>query len=293
VLRLKLRREHPGRIPALHRRAARWYERNGLLTEAVRHAAQAGDWQLAAGMVIGGLAIGEIIEPRGSRSLADGFRGMPDDEAWAEPQPHLVCAAVALSDGRPESAAAALAAADGILDLLPADQEAPGRLAAATIRFAAARRTGDLTAVPAAAARAEVLAGGVPAEIVARALGICPDKLVGALACLVAARAGLAEGRAAVAGQMAARARHGWSVPPWLEQRLALVEAQACAAAGDIPAAASARCSAVCRGCSAPPRSPASCTSRSTPSRRTSRAFTGSWRPRIAARRSAARGNSS
>jgi LuxR family transcriptional regulator, maltose regulon positive regulatory protein len=355
VLRLKLRREHPGRIPALHRRAARWYERNGLLTEAVRHAAQAGDWQLAAGMVIGGLAIGEIIEPRGSRSLADGFGGMPDDEAWAEPQPHLVCAAVALSDGRPESAAAALAAADGMLDLLPADQEVPGRLAAATIRFAAARRTGDLAAVAAAAARAEVLAGGVPAEIVARhpgirarvlggrgvaelwsgrladavrvlesavaaaahpgseheraswlghlalaeavsgrlsravrlarlatmpatadgalpsaqepssaalaalawaqlernelraaggslkqldaALGICPDKLVGALACLVAARAGLAEGRAAVAGQMAARARHGWSVPPWLEQRLALVEAQACAAAGDIPAA--------------------------------------------------------
>ena len=38
VLRLKLRHEYPGRI--LHRRAARWYERNGLLTDAVRHAAR-------------------------------------------------------------------------------------------------------------------------------------------------------------------------------------------------------------------------------------------------------------
>ncbi len=355
VLRLKLRREHPDGVLALHRRAARWYERNGLLTEAVRHAAQAGDWQLAAGMVISGLAIGEIIEPRGSRSLADGFRGMPDDEAWAGPQPHLVSAAVALCDGRPESAAAALDAADGILDLLPADQEAPGRLAAAAIRFAASRRTGDLMAAAAAAARAEVLASSVPGEILARhpeirarvlggrgvvelwsghladavsvldaavaaathpgseherasclghlalaeavsgrlsrsvrlarlatvpataggalpsarepspaalaalawaqlernelraagnwlqqldaALGICPDKLVGAVGCLVAARGGLAEGRAAMARQMVARARHGWSVPPWLGQRLALVEAQACAAAGDIPAA--------------------------------------------------------
>ena len=179
VLRLKLRREHPGRIPALHRRAARWHERNGLLTEAVRHAAQAGDWQLAADMVIGGLAIGEIIEPRGSRSLADGFRGMPGDGAWAGPQPHLVRAAVALCDGRTESAAAALAAADGILDLLPADQEAPGQLAAETIRFAAARRTGNLTAAAAAAARAEALAGSVPAEIArptSRHTGTCAGR---------------------------------------------------------------------------------------------------------------------
>src|SRR5262252_4608101 len=61
VLRLKLRREYPERLALLHRRAARWYERNGPLTEAVRHATQAGDWQLAASMVIGRLAIGEII----------------------------------------------------------------------------------------------------------------------------------------------------------------------------------------------------------------------------------------
>ena len=65
MLRLKLRREHPDRIAPLHRRAARWYERNGQLADAVRHAAQASDWPLAARMVIDGLAIGEIIEPRG------------------------------------------------------------------------------------------------------------------------------------------------------------------------------------------------------------------------------------
>ena len=82
VLRLKLRREHPDRIATLHRRAARWYERNGPLTDAVRHAAQAGDWQLAAGMVIDGLAISEIIEPRGGQSLAGEFAGMPHSDAW-------------------------------------------------------------------------------------------------------------------------------------------------------------------------------------------------------------------
>jgi hypothetical protein len=44
VLRLRLRREYPDRVPVLHRRAARWYGRAGLLTDAVRHAARAGDW---------------------------------------------------------------------------------------------------------------------------------------------------------------------------------------------------------------------------------------------------------
>ena len=45
MLRLKLRHEHPDRVVILHQRAARWYERNGLLTDAVRHASRAGDWQ--------------------------------------------------------------------------------------------------------------------------------------------------------------------------------------------------------------------------------------------------------
>src|SRR5215470_12282878 len=103
VLRLKLRRECPDRIAALHRRAARWCRRNGLLTDAVRYATRAGDWQLAASIVVDGLAIGEIIEPRGSQSLAGEFRFMPHAPAWTEPQPYLVSAAVALSAGRCES----------------------------------------------------------------------------------------------------------------------------------------------------------------------------------------------
>ena len=152
VLRLTLKREHPDRMALLHRRAARWYERNGQLTEAVRHAAQAGDWQLAASIVIDDLAIGGIIETRGGPCLADEFAGMPHGEAWSGPQPHLVSAAVALSAGRHASSAAALDAAEAILERLPADQETAGRLAAAMIRLTAALRSGDLTAAAAAAA---------------------------------------------------------------------------------------------------------------------------------------------
>ena len=356
VLRLTLKREHPDRMALLHRRAARWYERNGQLTDAVRHAVQAGDWQLAASIVIDDLAIGEIIETRGGPCLADEFAGMPHGGAWSGPQPYLVSAAVALSAGWHASSAAALDAAEAILERLPADQETAGRLAAAMIRLTAALRSGDLTA--AAAVRAEALASRIPADKLARhpdirarvlsghgavelwsghldeaarvlesgvaaetasgrpgepadclgylalaealrgrlcraatvaaqaatglaadqqrppvphpnpaalvalawvhlghyelreahsrleqadaVLGVTPDKLIEAVAWLAAAYGNLAQGRAAAAAQNVARARFGWSVPAWLDQRLSLAESRAYAVAGDIPAALAA-----------------------------------------------------
>ena len=162
VLRLKLGHEHPGRPAALHRRAARWYERNGSLTEAVRHAAQAGDWALAASIVIEALAISEIIEPWGDQLLSDEFRTMPTDEAWAEPQPYLVSAAMALSAGQVERCAAALRAAEDLLDRHRDSEQGAGPLAAAMIRHAMSNRRGDLTTAAAAADQAELLVGKIP-----------------------------------------------------------------------------------------------------------------------------------
>ena len=356
VLRLKLRRECPDRVAALHRRAARWYERNGMLTAAVQHAKRAGDWQLAASMVIDALAISEIIEPRDSPSLAGEFRRMPPGEAWAGPQPYLVAAAVELAAGRHDSSAAALDAGEGMLAPLPADEQAACRLAAAVIRLAASRRTGDLVAAAAAVSDAEALVSRMPEDKLAQhpevrarvladrgavelwpghldeavrfldagvaaatgpggeheraaclghlalvealrgqlchaarladqaqrpwpptssgrlsiraprrsprspgctwngmscrrrrllkqldaALSVSPDKLIGAVACLIAACGGLAEGHGEAAAQMVARARSGWSVPAWLDQRLSLVESRAYVAAGDTSAAAAA-----------------------------------------------------
>ena len=87
---------------------------------------------------------------------------MPDGGSWTAPQPYLVFAAAALSAHRYESSARALAAAEGMLERVPAGQEAPGRLAAALIRLAASRRTGDLTTAAAAACCAEALLSQVP-----------------------------------------------------------------------------------------------------------------------------------
>ena len=364
MLRLKLRLECPDRITSLHQNATRWYERNGQLTDAIRHAVQAGDWQAAASMVIDGLAISEFIEPMGRPSLADEFARMPDGEAWPEPQPYLVSAAVALSAGRAESAAATVDAAEALIGRLPAEQETTARLAAAMIRLAISRRTGDLTAVAERAAQAEALVSRISGDLLVRhpeiqarvlsvrgaaelwsgrfdeaarvldsavtaaaasgeerervdclshlalvealrgrpghaaklaqqatagrvgegeqlqgqhphpaalaalawvhlehyelrearsrlkqldaVLGMSPDKLIGAVACLVAARDGLAGGHAKVAAQFVARARSCGAVPAWLEQKLNLAESRALAAAGDIEAALAAAKRADC-----------------------------------------------
>src|SRR5262249_50784672 len=136
MLRLTLRRECRDGVGSWHGQAAGWYERKGQLTDAVRHAAEAGDWQLAASMVIDGLAISEIIEPQGNRPLADEFAQMPQGVAWTEPKPYLVQAAVGVSVGQLDSAAAALNAAEALIDRLSAAQETIVRLAAAMIRLA-------------------------------------------------------------------------------------------------------------------------------------------------------------
>jgi LuxR family transcriptional regulator, maltose regulon positive regulatory protein len=168
VLRLKLRYEHPDRVAVLHRRAARWYARDGRLTDAVRHAAAAGDWPLAAAMVIDDLTIGQLLTPRDGPALAGQFAAMPPGQAWDDPQPYLISAAMALAAGHGESSAAALDAADALLERRPADHEPESRLAAAMIRLAACLRTGDLDTAPVAAARAQMLLNKVPAAKLAR-----------------------------------------------------------------------------------------------------------------------------
>ena len=88
--------------------------------------------------------------------------------------------------------------------------------------------------------RDELPAAGRLLKQLDAALSVSPDKMIGAVAFLVAACGGLAEGHGEAAARMVARARSGWSVPAWLDQRLSLVESRAYVAAGDISAAAAA-----------------------------------------------------
>jgi LuxR family transcriptional regulator, maltose regulon positive regulatory protein len=168
MLRLRLRYEYPSLLVPLHRRAARWYEQNGMLTDAVRHAVAGRDWPLAAAVAIDDLAIGQIIEPQDGYCLAGEFAGMPTGEAWTTPQPYLVQAAVMLSASEHDSCAAALDAADNLMDSPHAGQEVTSQLAAAVLRLTSCLRAGDLDTAATAVSRAELMLDLVSAGKLAR-----------------------------------------------------------------------------------------------------------------------------
>ena len=209
MLRLKLRIECPGQLPGLYQRAARWCQRNGRLGEAVRYAAESGDWPFAAGLVVDEFAVGQLLEPRGEHTLAEAFLDMPGNPAWTQPAPWLVQAAAQLCREGSEASAAPLGVAEGILERLPADDQVPARLAAALVRLALARRTGDLEAATAASGHAETLMGQLPGEV----LSEHPEIRVQVLAArgivelwagrLDAAAGCFAEGEAACTGETA------------------------------------------------------------------------------------------
>ena len=359
MLRLKLQREHPERVAVLHRRAARWHERDGRLTDAVRHAVRADDWPLAAAVVVDELAIGELAERGTGHPLAAEFAAMPGGRAWTEPAPYLVAAALTLAAGQHEAVIAALDAADGLLDRRPAGRETASRLASAVVRLIASLRDGDLARAAVAADSARDMLARVPEEKLARhpeagrivlsgraavalwsgrlgeaarlletglategmpsekregagragwagqlalaealrgrlsravtlagratvvtgedrraeqcpdapslvalalvhlqrnelrqargflkqadvALGVHPDKLLSAAAYLIAAGGALAQGQAATAAGIIARARSGGQLPALLNQQLSIVESRAWIAAGDVRAALAA-----------------------------------------------------
>ncbi len=168
VLRLKLRFEHPRQVADLHRRAARWYQSHQRLPDAVRQAAAAGDWLFAARLVVDDLAIGTLIAAPDQDPLTGCLREMPPALVGTGPEPALVAAGIALADVRHESAWTALAAAEGSLAGLPADENITSRIAAAMLRLELAWRTGDIEVTIASVRQLEKHAGTLSDETLAQ-----------------------------------------------------------------------------------------------------------------------------
>ena len=164
-----LERDSPRSVPRLHQRAARWYLRNGLASQALTHMAQISDWAFTAEIVVDELTVGDLIEPGGGSPLADRLRQLPRlqvaPQVQATPQSLLAAAALQLSDGRDQACTRLLDAAGQLLAHLPAGQEIPSRLAAAQIRFAVARRSGDLDGTRSAAAACRAMFGQLPDDL--------------------------------------------------------------------------------------------------------------------------------
>ncbi len=145
LLQLELRRVSPALIGPLHAAAARWYEQDGLIVEAIGHAQAARDW------------------PYASRLLADNnfdliFRGrittvrellgaFPPEVAAADPELALARSAVRLLGGQRDESAAYVDLAQQLADTVSEGRHWRFAAQLAEMRLAVARWRGDLDAV--------------------------------------------------------------------------------------------------------------------------------------------------
>ena len=83
ALRARLSAEDPGRVPALHRAASRWYAGRGLVEEAIGHAVAGDDPEQAADLVEH--ALPEYRRQRRDRTLRRWLDALPDDRVRARP----------------------------------------------------------------------------------------------------------------------------------------------------------------------------------------------------------------
>src|SRR5215203_4762040 len=114
VLHAHLMAEHPDLIPALHRRASEWYERNGSSADAIRHALAAEDFGRAADLVE--LAVPEMRRSRQEAALLGWFEALPDELLRVRPVLSVHYAGTLLQSGRLEGVEDRLRDAERWLD---------------------------------------------------------------------------------------------------------------------------------------------------------------------------------
>ncbi|MGW1160121.1 LuxR C-terminal-related transcriptional regulator [Streptomyces sp. NPDC002513] len=166
ILRVHLRVRHPGLEPELHRRAGRRLSEAGLLTEALPHAAAAGDWEWAATRFIAEPAIGRLLTGLDAERLSALFSRMPPDARG--PAADLVRAARALTGHDIDRGLRHLGRAEQQLPAADAPDSAALRLSCSLLRVLAARTTGSADLAEAAARDAEAARRALPAERLAR-----------------------------------------------------------------------------------------------------------------------------
>ena len=135
----------PDEVAPLHRRAARWYLREGLVAEAISHAIAAGDHGLAAGLIAGSWL--DFVN-RGEFVTVEAWaQALPGNIADADPRLCLARAWMLLVLGRPGEVEAEVRAAEH--EKLPgplADGSSSVESSAALVRTSARLHLGDVAA---------------------------------------------------------------------------------------------------------------------------------------------------
>ncbi len=114
VLQARSMEAQPQQVPTLHQRASEWYEQNGLLSDAIRHALAAKDFERAAGLV-------ELAGPAMRRSRQDAtllgwLEALPDELVRARPVLSVYYAGALFGTGELEAVEARLRDAERWLE---------------------------------------------------------------------------------------------------------------------------------------------------------------------------------
>ncbi len=107
LLRHRLRRAHPDRVPKLHRRASTWFESRGFIREAIDHAVAAGDFERARRLVA--LSAPDLLRRGRVTTLRGWLEALPPEIVRASPRLGLIQAWLLYFSGQ-------LGAAEQLLD---------------------------------------------------------------------------------------------------------------------------------------------------------------------------------
>ena len=174
VLRARLLREEPDRVPDLHRRASIWYEQRGERFEAIRHALAGEDYERAADMIEP--AVPSLRQARQEATMRRWFEQLPDQVFQVRPVLSVGYVGALMATGESADVEVLLRGAERWLEPASDDRQGPQAAPAAMVivdeaefrrlpstialyRAAQAQMTGDREQTEAFAHRAFDLAG--------------------------------------------------------------------------------------------------------------------------------------
>jgi LuxR family maltose regulon positive regulatory protein len=156
LLRLELRRTAPEVVTALHRTAAGWFAGHGYPVDAIRHAQAAGEWGLAARLLVDNWYSLQLDgRAATTHQLLAAF---PAETRTADAELAALAAAEELSHGSLEAAERYLSLAERGMTPVPAARRAHAHLLLGIIRLVLARQRWDLQAVAEEVRQLQVMA---------------------------------------------------------------------------------------------------------------------------------------
>ncbi len=140
LLRHQLRNSTSHSATLLHRQACQWYEKNGFMTQAVKHAFATEDWDVAGRVVE--QAAAEAVRNGQIATLHGWIHKLPDDVVQESLNLATITGWVSLLMGQIETA---LSYAEKAEDLLPVDAPTPDRAALTALRASLALMRQDIS----------------------------------------------------------------------------------------------------------------------------------------------------